>query len=90
MLVVCRVWRVLPPGGTVWKSLLICGVAYLISANWPAPGAWLLLKLPVVALVIVLAFLLLGEFRAGEIALVRSMFRRRKAQAGETKTPGSE
>lgn len=79
MLVVCRVWRVLPPGGAMWKSVLICGAAYILSARWPAPSAWLLLKLPVVALVIVLAFLLLGEFRAGEIALVRSMLRWRKA-----------
>jgi len=56
-------------------------MAYVVSAYWPAPGSWLALKLPVVALAIVLAFLLLGEFTASEIALVRSMLCwRRKAQ----------
>lgn len=72
---VYRVWQILPPHRTLWRSILVCGLAYALAANLPAPGFWLLLKLSAISLLIPLAFLLLGEFSAGEIALVRSMVR---------------
>jgi hypothetical protein len=50
-------------------------LAYTLAILWPTPGLLLLLKLPVIGLIVGLLFLLLGEFSAGEIAVVRSMFR---------------
>lgn len=44
-----------------------------LSRDVPAPGLWLLLKLPVIGLVIALLFLVLGEFSSNEITMARSM-----------------
>jgi O-antigen/teichoic acid export membrane protein len=76
---VYRIWRILPPAATLFRSVLVCGFAYVLAALWPAPGLLLLLKLLVIGLVIPLAYLLLGEFSACEIALARAMFRWRMA-----------
>jgi hypothetical protein len=46
-----------------------------MATLWQSPGVLLLLKLPAVGLIILLAFLFLGEFSASEIAFVRSMVR---------------
>lgn len=70
---VYRIWRILPPAATLLRSVLVCGLAYVVAALWPAPGVSLLLKLPVIGLIIPLIFLLLGEFSAREIALARAM-----------------
>ena len=78
ILIIGRIWHVLPPAATLIRSVLICGLAYALATLWYTPGFWLMLKLPVVGLVIALAFLSLGEFRSGEIALIRSMLRWRK------------
>jgi len=78
MLIIGKIWHVLPPAATLVRSVLICGFAYALATLWSTSGFWVFLKLPVVGLVIALAFLLLSEFRAGEIALIRSMLRWRK------------
>jgi O-antigen/teichoic acid export membrane protein len=70
---VYRIWRILPPAGTLGRSTLVCGLAYLLAALWPTPGVLLLLKLPAIAIVIGLAFLMLGECGTSEIALARAM-----------------
>jgi O-antigen/teichoic acid export membrane protein len=76
VLAVYGVWRVLPPAGTIWRSLVICGAAYGLTLLWPSPGPLLVVKLALVALAIPLAYLLLGEFSASEIARARSRLRR--------------
>lgn len=73
MAAVYYLWQVFPPLGTVGRSVMVCGVALALAAFWPAPGALLLVKLPVIAVFIGLAFLVLGEFSAREIALARSI-----------------
>jgi len=73
VLAVYRLWRILPPAGTLWRSVLACGLAFALAALWPAPGLLLLVKLPVIGVVIVLAFKVLREFNAHEIALARSV-----------------
>jgi O-antigen/teichoic acid export membrane protein len=80
MLAVSRIWRVLPRAATLMRSITVCGIAYTIAALWPTPGIFLLLKLPAIGLIIVLTFLLLGEFSAREIAFARLVFCRRKSQ----------
>jgi O-antigen/teichoic acid export membrane protein len=84
VLAVYGAWRILPPAGTAWRSLLICGLAYGLALLWPAPGPLLVVKLAVIALAIPLAYLLLGEFSASEIALARSRLRGSLAPAHTT------
>lgn len=75
VLAVYRIWQVLPPLGTLWRSLSICLMTYALAAIWTTPGWLLLAKLPVMGLVIGLSFLLLGEFNAAELAAARALFR---------------
>jgi O-antigen/teichoic acid export membrane protein len=72
---VYRLWRVLPTFATLWRGLLVCMLAYLAAALWHVPGFWLCLKLPLISLGILLSFLVLGEFDAAEVALLRSYLR---------------
>jgi hypothetical protein len=44
---------------------------------WPAPGALLFVKLPAIGLLVLIGFLVLGEFSGSEIALARSLLSRR-------------
>ncbi|MFC1485938.1 lipopolysaccharide biosynthesis protein [Candidatus Latescibacterota bacterium] len=74
-----RVWHIHLPFSSLARSILVCGFAYGVAIQWPAPGFLLLLKIPAISIVIVLAFLLLGEFRAGDINFMRSMIRSGKA-----------
>jgi len=73
VLAVHRALGTLPPQATLWRSTLICGCAYALAYLWHAPRFLLLLKLPVIGLGILLAFLVLGEFSAGELRAVRGM-----------------
>lgn len=87
VLAVYRIWQILPPYRTLIRSILVCGLAYALAAYWFVPGFWLLLKLLAIALVIPLAFLLLGEFSASEIALVRSMVRFSTVSSEKSQNP---
>jgi O-antigen/teichoic acid export membrane protein len=75
VLAVHRLLRVLPPLGSALRSVVICALAYGLASLWPTAGILLLVKLGAIALVVVLAFWLSGEFSRNEIALVRSMVR---------------
>jgi O-antigen/teichoic acid export membrane protein len=70
-LAVFRAWRVLPPIATVCRSLLVSGLVYTLAAVWSTPGPVLFLKLSILGVVSIGAFLLLGELKADEMALVR-------------------
>jgi O-antigen/teichoic acid export membrane protein len=76
---VYRIWRILPPLATSLRSILICGAAFALAAIWHTPGFSLILKLAVVVVCIPLAFLLVGEFTASEIAYVRMLLRSQPA-----------
>jgi O-antigen/teichoic acid export membrane protein len=77
VLVVYRLWSIVPPMGTLARSVVASVLAYALGAFWPVTGFWVLVKLSVITLVILLTYLLLREFNAGEIALARSFLRRR-------------
>jgi O-antigen/teichoic acid export membrane protein len=68
-----RLWHVVPPLGTVGRTALVCGLAYVLAAWWPTPGLLVLLKAFVGSGLTVMVFLLLGEFDAEQRALFRSM-----------------
>jgi len=79
VMAVHRLWKVIPPLTTAARSLLLCGLAFVLPSFWPTAGAMLFLKFSALAILILGLFALLGEFTAGEIALARSAFAWRAA-----------
>lgn len=73
MLFVYRVWRVLPPAGTVLRSALVSVLAYVLAAVWSTPNLWLLLKITVIATIIPTTFFVLGELSDDEVAMARRL-----------------
>jgi len=63
----------LPPAATLGRSVLVAGTAYVLANVWHTPGPMLLVKLPAIGLGILVAFLLLGEFSAYELAVARDL-----------------
>jgi O-antigen/teichoic acid export membrane protein len=68
-----RLWHILPPRGTWWRSLFVSGMAYVLTVFWSTPGALLFVKLSVLSLASVGVFLVLGEFSAEEIKQARAL-----------------
>lgn len=71
--VVQRFFGIAPPASTCWRSLLVCGAAYGMASFWQVSPALVLCKLPLIVLVCLGLFLLLGEFTADERAALRSV-----------------
>jgi O-antigen/teichoic acid export membrane protein len=76
-LAVYKLWGILPPAKTFVKSALCSGLALALAVFWPVSGLMVILKLVVIMLTVCIAFLLLGDFTAGEVALIRTLVRRR-------------
>jgi O-antigen/teichoic acid export membrane protein len=72
-LAVRRLWGILPPAATVLRSLLLSVPAYGTAVAWTTPGPLLFVKLSAIGLMVLLGFLMLGEFSSAEIALARSL-----------------
>jgi O-antigen/teichoic acid export membrane protein len=70
---VYRIWRVHPPLKTFFTCGLCSGLAFALAVLWPVSGVMLLLKLLVIIGIVLLAFILLGEFTAREVDMLRSM-----------------
>jgi O-antigen/teichoic acid export membrane protein len=64
-------WHVSFPWISTMRSCLLAVAAYLVSAAWPAPGLFLLLKLAVLSLAIGGVFLLSGELGREELLSLR-------------------
>jgi O-antigen/teichoic acid export membrane protein len=77
--VVYRLWAIVPPMGTLARSVLAGVLAYAMAVLWPAAGIWVLVKLSVISVIILLTYLVLREFSAREIAQARSFVSRRTA-----------
>ncbi|MBW1860494.1 MAG: hypothetical protein JRI70_10640 [Deltaproteobacteria bacterium] len=76
-LAVYKLWGILPPARTLVKSVFCSGLALAIAVFWPVSGLMVILKLVVIVVTIFVAFLLLGDFTAGEVALIRTIVRKR-------------
>jgi O-antigen/teichoic acid export membrane protein len=70
--VVYGLWSILPPIGTFWRSVVISAFAYTAAVMWPASGILLLVKFAGIGTAILLAYLVLREFSAEEIAQARA------------------
>ncbi len=75
MVAVYAAWQVLPPGATWLQSVPICILAWALGRLLPAVGVLAVAKLALLAMVIVVAIALLGEFSRGDLAMVRSLLR---------------
>jgi O-antigen/teichoic acid export membrane protein len=82
VLAIFRCWGIVPSLATLSRSILTGALACALALLWPAAGAlYLSLKLMMIALLIPLAMLALGEFDADELALPLSLLRRERAPA---------
>ncbi|HEY6084600.1 MAG TPA: lipid II flippase MurJ [Nitrospira sp.] len=77
---VSSLWRIWPPGWTFLRSLLVGLVVGGASLLWQTPGWIVLLKLIVLGLISLFSYWCVGEFRSGEMRVVRS-FLLRKAES---------
>jgi len=77
-------WHILPPSASLWRSLFVGSTAFALSSIWHAEGFWLLLKLSVIGLIIVCLYLIVGELKARDLALIKSTFWR---QTGVDQNP---
>jgi O-antigen/teichoic acid export membrane protein len=74
VLSVHRLWSVLPPAGSFYRSLVVTIAAYLAAQLWPAEGFWMIVKLACISCAIPALLLCLGEFKSHEIAMIKSAF----------------
>lgn len=72
---VYRIWGVLPPLTTLLKSAACSVLALALAVFWPVSGVMVIAKLVAIVVIIIIAFLLLGDYTAGEISLIRSILR---------------
>jgi O-antigen/teichoic acid export membrane protein len=75
LFMIYRIWNVFLPVKSILKGLACSGLAFSIATLWPAAGLMLILKLIFIMLIILLFFLVTGEFTAGEVNMIRSIIR---------------
>jgi O-antigen/teichoic acid export membrane protein len=74
---VSALWKVWPPGWTLLRSLAVGFVVGAASMLWPTPGWFVFAKLIVLGMISLFGYWWIGEFRQGEIAVVRSYLLRK-------------
>lgn len=77
-LAVYKLWGILPPAKTLVKSVFCSGLALAMAVFWPVSGLMVIVKLVAIVVTIFITFLLLGDFTAGEVALIRTLVRKRE------------
>lgn len=85
LVVVWRLWRVTPPVASVVRAAVLGVGAFVFAIAWPTPGVWVAVKLMVGSLLVLLAYLILGEFSRREIMLAWSLMPGMKPGALEEK-----
>jgi O-antigen/teichoic acid export membrane protein len=76
VLAVYRSCRVLPPAAPLLQSGIVSAAVYAAAVLWPAAGVLVVLKLAVIGVGIVIAFLLTGAIRPAELTAASSWWRR--------------
>ena len=64
-------WNVSPPGATLLRSVAVSLIAGVISMVWPVHGFPVFAKLIGLGVFSLMVYWMLGEFRHGELAMVR-------------------
>ncbi|HSP06042.1 MAG TPA: oligosaccharide flippase family protein [Acidobacteriota bacterium] len=70
-------WRVLPPIGTVLRTVLISAAAWVVAAQWHTPGLTVVLKDCLLGVATMTAYAATGEVRSEEFRAMRSLFQGR-------------
>ena len=70
-------WKVWPPIGSFLRSLVVALVVGAAALLWPTSGLFVFAKLIVLGMISLLGYWWIGEFRQGEIAVVRSLLLRK-------------
>jgi len=71
LVAVCRITRLPVPWTTLLRSAAIFAAAYFVAAAWPTAGIMLFIKLFLLSLAVVAAFLLTGEVSRDEVAALK-------------------
>ncbi len=74
-----KLWELPLPAISVLRSIFIGAIAYVLAGFWPTPGYFLFIKIPVLSLLIFLAFFSTGELNANDLAIVRTLLPRGKS-----------
>lgn len=69
-----RLWRVLPPAGTLIRTALIGAGAWAAAAYWPTPGLGVAGKDCLLGLAVLAAYAATGELRATELRALLRLF----------------
>ncbi|MEI6085159.1 MAG: oligosaccharide flippase family protein [Verrucomicrobiota bacterium] len=77
---VYRCWKIAPALASVFRSVLLAGLAYGGASVEQLPGCWVVLKLGAGALLVAGGFVLLGEFSARERRLALSYLPWKRAE----------
>jgi len=67
------VWRLRVPVGTIVRSMILTGVAYLAASAWASPGFLLFFKGIILSILIVSGYLVMGELSWDEITRIRAL-----------------
>lgn len=70
---VWRQWRVTLPVASAARSVVLCAMAYTLAAWWPTGGSLLVVKLSAVSTLVMVGFMVSGEFNRREVALAWSL-----------------
>jgi O-antigen/teichoic acid export membrane protein len=73
LVTVGRLWGVMPPLGTVVRTLVVSLLALAAAMTWPTSGLFVFVKLFVLTGLVVACYWALQEFTGEEMALVRSL-----------------
>ncbi len=78
---VAHIWQVRLPLRTIARSAAIAAGAYALARAWPLTGLALIVKLGLLAVLVVLAFVALGELSGQELQQLRALARWQLARA---------
>jgi len=73
VLTAIMVWDLRLPVGTLVRSLILTGVAYVAASAWPSPGFLLVVEGTVLSLLILVGYVLSGELSWNEITRIRAL-----------------
>ena len=72
--VVGKLCNIVLPLATFLRSIIVCGIAYLLASLWPALGFLVVIELLLIGISIVILFILIGELNRNDLTFFRSLF----------------
>lgn len=79
LILVNRIFAISPPWKTVLRSGLCSAVVYVSTAIWTVTGWLVFIKIIVVSMIIILVFLIAGEFSRNDLVFLKQVFKKNQA-----------